>query len=112
MNQIKKMGSLSDIIGMIPGGNKIKEEDIDEKQLVYTEAIIQSMTPKERKKPSIINPSRKRRIAAGCGLRVEDVNRLLKQFEQMQKMFKQLNKKTKRGMPNFPMGMGGNPFGF
>ena len=111
MNQIKKMGSLSQIIGMIPGGNKIKEEDIDEKALVYTEAIIQSMTKKEREKPSIINPSRKKRIAAGCGLKVEDVNRLLKQFEQMQKMMKQLGRKGKRG-PSLPMGMGRNPFGF
>ncbi len=111
MNQIKKMGSLSQIIGMIPGANKIKEEDIDEKALVYTEAIIQSMTKKEREKPSIINPSRKKRIAAGCGLRVEDVNRLLKQFEQMQKMMKQLGRKGKRG-PSLPMGMGRNPFGF
>ncbi|MBE6789009.1 MAG: signal recognition particle protein [Ruminococcaceae bacterium] len=113
MQQIKKMGSLSQIIGMLPGVNKIREEDIDEKQLVYTEAIIQSMTAKERRKPSIINPSRKKRIAAGCGLRVEDVNRLLRQYEQMQKMFKQMNKKGKRSQPNFPMGMGmGNPFGF
>jgi len=112
MNQIKKMGSLSQIIGMLPGGNKIREEDIDEKQLVFTEAIIRSMTPAERQKPSIINPSRKRRIAAGSGLRVEDVNRLLKQYEQMQKMFKQMNKKGKRSMPSFPgMGMK-NPFGF
>ncbi len=111
MNQIKKMGSLSQIIGMIPGGNKVKEEDIDEKALVYTEAIIQSMTKKERQKPSIINPSRKKRIAAGCGLRVEDVNRLLRQFEQMQKMMKRFNKKGKNGMPSLPRGMG-NPFGF
>lgn len=109
MNQIKKMGSLSQIIGMIPGGNKIREEDIDDKALVYTEAIIQSMTKREREKPSIINPSRKKRIAAGCGLRVEDVNRLLRQFEQMQKMMKQMNKKGKR--PSLPMGMG-KPFGF
>ena len=103
MNQIKKMGSLSQIIGMIPGGNKIKEEDIDEKALVYTEAIIQSMTKKEREKPSIINPSRKKRIAAGCGLRVEDVNRLLKQFEQMQKMMKKMP-----GMMGGKRGMMGN----
>ena len=91
INQIKKMGSLSQIIGMLPGGNKVKEEDIDDKALVYTEAIIQSMTKKERQKPSIINPSRKKRIAAGCGLRVEDVNRLLRQFEQMKKMMKQFS---------------------
>ncbi len=112
MSQIKKMGSLSQIIGMLPGGNKINPDDIDDKALLYTEALILSMTPKERKKPSIINPSRKRRIAAGSGLRVEDVNRLLKQFEQMQKMMKQFNKKGKR-MPSLPgMGMGNNPFGF
>ncbi len=110
MNQIKKMGSLSQLVGMLPGGNKIKEGDIDDKALVYTEAIIQSMTKKEREKPSIINPSRKRRIAAGCGMKVEDVNRLLRQFEQMQKMMKQFNKKGKR--PMLPKGMGGNPFGF
>ena len=110
MNQIKKLGSLSKLVCMLPGGNKIREEDIDDKALVYTEAIIQSMTKKEREKPSIINPSRKKRIAAGCGLKVEDVNRLLRQFEQMQKMMKQFTKKGKR--PKLPMGMGGNPFGF
>jgi len=99
MKQIKKMGSLTQLVGMLPGGNKIKEGDIDEKALVYTEAIILSMTKKEREKPSIINPARKRRIAAGSGLRVEDVNRLLRQFEQMQKMMKQINKKGKNGLP-------------
>ena len=112
MNQIKKLGSLSQIIGMLPGGNKVKAEDIDDRALVYTEAIIQSMTPRERKKPSIINPSRKKRIAAGCGMKVEDVNRLLRQFEQMQKMMKQLNKKSKHGSLPFGMGMKNNPFGF
>ncbi|MBQ9936972.1 MAG: signal recognition particle protein [Oscillospiraceae bacterium] len=113
MQQIKKVGSLKQIIGMLPGANKIKDEDIDEKQMVYIEALISSMTKKERQKPSIINPSRKKRIAAGAGLRVEDVNRLLKQYEQMQKMFKQFNKKGKNGMPSMPMGMGmRNPFGF
>ncbi len=99
MKQIKKMGSLTQLVGMLPGGNKIKEGDIDEKALVYTEAIILSMTKKERAKPSIINPARKRRIAAGSGLRVEDVNRVLRQFEQMQKMMKQFNKKGKNGLP-------------
>lgn len=105
--QIKKMGSLKQIIGMLPGvGAQIKDEDIDEKQMSRTEAIITSMTKRERERPDIINPARKRRIAAGSGTRVEDVNRLLKQFEQMKKMMKQIGgKKGKRrmGMPNFPM---------
>lgn len=111
MQQIRKMGSLTQLIGMLPGGNKIREEDIDEKQLGYTEAIIRSMTPRERQKPSIIDASRKRRIAAGCGLRVEDVNRLLRQYEQMRKMMKQMTGKGKRAMPTMPRGMG-SPFGF
>jgi signal recognition particle subunit SRP54 len=89
--QIKSMGSLDQIMGMIPGMNSgaLKDAQIDEKQVARTEAIILSMTPEERAKPDIINASRKRRIAAGCGLRVEEVNRLLKQFEQMRKMMKQ-----------------------
>ena len=88
--QIKKMGSLKSIIGMLPGvGDKLKDIDLDDKQFVRIEAMITSMTPKERAKPSIINPSRKRRIAAGSVTILEEVNRLLKQFEQMQKMMKQ-----------------------
>ena len=106
MQQIKKMGSLKQILGMLPGiGSKIEEMDVDERQLVRIEAMITSMTPAEREKPSIINPSRKRRIAAGSGTRVEDVNRLLKQFGQMKQMMKQLGgfgKKGKRRM-RFPM---------
>ncbi len=90
MRQIKKMGSLRSLLSMMPGGNKIDESQIDEKQVPRTEAIILSMTPSERAKPSIINPARKRRIAAGSGTRVEDVNRLLKQYEQMQKLMKQM----------------------
>ena len=90
MRQIKKMGSLRSLLAMMPGGNKIDEDQIDEKQVPRTEAIILSMTPAERAKPSLINPSRKRRIAAGSGTRVEDVNRLLKQYEQMQKLMKQM----------------------
>ncbi|MDE5564963.1 MAG: signal recognition particle protein, partial [Oscillospiraceae bacterium] len=88
LRQIKKLGPLKSIVGMLPGGDKIKEEDIDERQSDRLEALILSMTPAERAKPSIINPSRKRRIAAGSGTKVEDVNRLLKQFEQMQKLMK------------------------
>ena len=86
MKQIKRMGSMKSIIGMLPGvSEKIKDADIDDSQLGRIEAIITSMTKAERAKPSIINPSRKKRIAAGSGTRVEDVNRLLKQFDQMQK---------------------------
>ena len=106
MQQIKKMGSLKQILGMLPGvGKKLEEVDVDDRQLVRIEAMITSMTPAEREKPSIINPSRKRRIAAGSGTKVEDVNRLLKQFDQMKQMMKQLGgfgKKGRRKM-RFPM---------
>lgn len=107
--QIKKMGSIKSLLSMIPGmESKLKDVDIDDRQMLRVEAIIQSMTPKERSKPDILNGSRKRRIAAGCGLTVEEVNRLIKQYEQMKKMFKQLNGKgnkrnmlrNMRGMPN------------
>lgn len=115
MRQIKKMGPLKQIVSMLPGvGNQLKDVDVDDKQLYRIEAIITSMTAKEREKPAIINPSRKRRIAAGSGTKVEDVNRLLKQFEQMQKMMKMMggkNGKGKRRMmmpPNMP-GMPGMP---
>ncbi|MBR5428820.1 MAG: signal recognition particle protein, partial [Clostridia bacterium] len=116
MQEVRKLGSMKDILGMIPGlGNKIKDADIDESALTKTEAIIRSMTPGERAKPDIINASRKRRIAAGCGMQVEDVNRLLSQYKQMQKMFKQMNSKGSRkmmrrmgGMPGAG-GMGGFP---
>lgn len=92
--QIRRMGSLKDMLGMIPGLNKqIKDVDVDESQFDRIQAIILSMTPGERENPDIINPSRKRRIAAGCGMEVEDVNRLLAQFRQMQKMFKQFGGK-------------------
>ncbi len=104
--QIKKMGSLKSILSMMPGvGNKIKDMDIDDKQMQRVEAIITSMTAKERAKPEILNASRRKRIAAGCGQKVEDVNRLMHQYEQMKKMFKQMNskggkKRFMRGMPN------------
>ena len=114
MEEMQKMGSMKDILSMLPGmGKKIKDVDIDERQLDKTKAIILSMTPKEREKPDIINPSRKRRIAAGCGMQVEDVNRLLSQYKQMQKLFKQFNgksgskKKMRRMMPNMPGGFPG-----
>ena len=103
MEQMKKMGSMKQILGMLPGGlgSQLANVDIDEKQIERTKAIIKSMTMAEREKPKTVNPSRKRRIAKGCGLEVQDVNRLLKQFEQMQKMFKQMSggKGKRRGMP-------------
>ncbi len=93
--QIRKMGSIKDMLGMIPGvGKQIKDVEVDESQFDRIQAIILSMTPGERENPDIINPSRKRRIAAGCGMQVEDVNRLLAQFKQMQKMFKQMGGKN------------------
>ncbi|MBE6854368.1 MAG: signal recognition particle protein, partial [Ruminococcus sp.] len=89
LRQIKKMGSIKNIVSMLPGvGDKIKDEDIDERQFLRIEAMITSMTKAERAKPSIIDPKRKRRIAAGSGTKVEDVNRLLKQYDQMQQMMK------------------------
>ena len=97
MQQVKKMGSMKDILSMLPGvGSKLKGVEVDDRQLDKIQAIISSMTPKERANPDIINPSRKRRIAAGCGMQVEDVNRLLAQFRQMQKMMKQFNSKGMR----------------
>ena len=102
---IKKMGSLKSIMSMIPGmEQKLRNVDVDDKQMYRIEAIIKSMTKKERAKPDIINASRKRRIAAGSGTKVEDVNRLLQQYEQMKKMFKQMN--SKGGKRRFGRGMG------
>jgi len=97
--QVRDMGSIEQLIGMIPGvkPGALKDAQIDEKALGRTEAIILSMTEKERTKPSIINGSRKKRIAAGSGTSVEEVNKLLRQFEQMNKMFKQLGGMTGRG---------------
>jgi signal recognition particle subunit SRP54 len=107
LQQVRKMGSLSDIISMIPGANRLpKDAEIDEGALARTEAIIRSMTPAERAKPSRINGSRRERIANGAGVRVFDVNQVLKQFTQAQKMMKQLGaipgggkKRRFRGMP-------------
>ena len=114
--QIKKMGNIKDLLGMMPGvGNQIKDADIDERAMLRVEAIIKSMTKKEREKPDLLNASRRRRIAAGSGTSVEEVNRLVKQYEQMKKMFKQMNGKKGRkmrmpNMPNMPGGFG--PMGF
>lgn len=109
--QIEKMGNIRSLLNMIPGvAGKVKDEDIDEKKMPHTKAIITSMTKREREKPSIIDAKRKRRIAAGSGTSVEEVNQLLRQFEQMQKMMKQMGfagKGKKRRLPKFPMNMGG-----
>lgn len=98
MENLKKMGSLKDILGMLPGiGSKIRNLEIDEEQLKRNKAIIQSMTPKERRNPEIIKASRKQRIARGSGTTIQDINKLLKQFEQSKEMIKQF-KKNKRGL--------------
>lgn len=113
LQEVKKMGSMKDMLSMLPGvGNKIKDADIDDRMLDKTASIIYSMTEKERTNPDIINPSRKRRIAAGCGMQVEDVNRLLNQYRQMQKMFKQFSGKgSKKKMRNLSRMAGMNGLG-
>ncbi len=110
--QIKSMGSMQDILAHMPGGAGLKNVQLDEKAMGRTEAIILSMTPKERENPNIIGASRKKRIAAGSGVKVEDVNRLLKSFEQMRSMIRQFSgpgagRKMKR-MRGFG-GLGGFP---
>ncbi|MHC1750436.1 MAG: signal recognition particle protein [Cellulosilyticaceae bacterium] len=106
MQQVKKMGPLGDIINMIPGMNKAKLGDvnIDEKQMGHIEAIILSMTKEERNNPTILNMARKKRIAKGSGRDIQEVNRLIKQFEQMQTMMKQFSgmMKGKKGKIKFP----------
>ena len=117
LGQVKKMGPIDQILGMIPGMGsmkKIKDLEIDEKDLVYVEAIISSMTAWERKNPQEINGSRRRRVARGSGTSVQEVNRLLKQFEQTRKMMRQLmdmEKNMKKGKMKNPFGFGKNsPF--
>ena len=90
MNQVKKMGGMTSILGMMPGMSQLKDADIDEKAIDRVEAIILSMTPKERANPSLLNLSRKQRIAKGAGVNISEVNRIVKQFDQMQKMMKQI----------------------
>lgn len=115
MNQMKKLGGLSSVLGMMPGvgGAQLKqiEDAMDEKKMARIEGIIYSMTPAERDNPNLINPSRKRRIAAGAGVDISEVNRLVKQFEQARKMMKQMSgmKKGRRG--GFG-GLGGKMGGF
>ncbi len=112
-DQIRKMGSIQDLLAMIPGiGNKAKDIEVDEKKFDRMKAIIYSMTEKERTNPDIINPSRKKRIAAGSGQSIEEVNRLLSQFRQMQKMFKQFGGKKggkRRRKSSFRMPKGFDP---
>ena len=100
MRQLKKMGNLEQLLGMMPGMNTgaLKNAQIDEKQMDKIEAIILSMTKEERIKPEIINGSRRKRSANGSGTTVEDINKLLKQFDQMKKMMKQLTGKGARRM--------------
>ena len=107
MQQLKKMGPLQNVLGMLPGvGNKLKNVEVDEQAMKKPEAIIQSMTQKERRNPDILNASRRKRIAAGAGVAVSDVNQLMRQFEQMRKMLKQMMG-NKRGLAR---GMRGMPF--
>jgi len=107
LQQIKKMGPLDQLLGMIPGiGAQVKNVKVDDRSLVSIEAIIHSMTVQERKNPNILNGSRRRRIARGSGTSVQDVNRLLNQFGQMKKMLKSINKKPFRGMSKMPFPMG------
>ena len=108
MQQLKKMGPLQNVLGMLPGvGGKLKNAQIDDQAMKKPEAIIRSMTPRERRNPDILNASRRKRIARGAGVEVQDVNALMRQFEQMRKMLKQMmgNKRGlsrgMRGMPPF-----------
>ena len=109
MEQLQNMGDLSQIASMLPGNiaKGFDPSQIDEKQMAHTKAIILSMTPLERENPQILNASRKRRIAAGCGLQVVDVNRLLKSFEMLQQLTKSMTKGKMRGMAGMLGGMGG-----
>ena len=111
MEQMKDMGSMEDILKMIPGmGGKLNGLEIDEKAMGRTKAIIQAMTPKERANPDILNASRRRRIARGSGTAIQDVNKLMNQFEASRKMMKQMTggfKKGKKRRGGFPFGFGG-----
>jgi len=104
LHQVAKMGPLDGLLKMIPGvGRALKDVEVDPKEMKHTEAIILSMTPEERRKPQLISGSRRKRIAAGSGTTVQDVNRLLNQFDQMRKLFKRMGGKTPKGAPQgFP----------
>ena len=97
LDQVRNMGPLDEILNMMPGMNKMKgmkDLKVDDKQIGHVEAIVRSMTPQEKQDPSIMNASRTRRIAKGSGTSVQEVNRLLKQFEEMKKMMKQMSNMT------------------
>jgi signal recognition particle subunit SRP54 len=101
MEQVQKMGPMDDIMKMIPGmanNPALKNFQIDEKQIAHIKAIVLSMTPNEREQPDILNPSRRRRIAAGSGRPVQEVNRMIKQFNQMKKMMSNISKGNLNGM--------------
>jgi signal recognition particle subunit SRP54 len=100
LQQIKKMGNLKDIMAMLPGvGSKIKDLDIDDSAFKGIEALIQSMTPAERRNPELLNNSRKQRIVRGSGRNIQELNKLLTQFAQMKQMMKTMNKMKASGMP-------------
>ncbi|KKB44640.1 signal recognition particle protein [Bacillus thermotolerans] len=112
LGQVRSMGPLDEIIKMLPGANKMKglnNIQVDEKQISHIEAIIQSMTSEEKQHPEIINAGRRKRIAKGSGTSIQEVNRLLKQFEEMKKMMKQMSNMQQKGKKK---GMGGMPFKF
>jgi signal recognition particle subunit SRP54 len=102
LQQLKRMGPLDSVLGMIPGlgGKALKGIQVDDKALVKVEAMVNSMTPKERENPEIIDGSRRRRIAQGSGTTIQDLNKLLKQFGMMQKMLKNINKMSLKKIPN------------
>ena len=102
---LKKMGPMDQLMSMVPGMGKVSQSAVDENALDRVEAIINSMTPEERRKPVIIDGSRRKRISVGSGTTIQDVNRLLRQFESMKKMMKQYGKQGRRSLPGL------NPFG-
>ena len=112
INQIKKMGNMKDLMGMIPGiGKAIKDVDIDDDAFKGIEAMIHSMTPEERQNPKLINGSRRKRIASGSGNSVQELNKLLNQFDQTSKMMKMMGNKQNmakmmKNMPKMPGGLG------
>jgi signal recognition particle subunit SRP54 len=110
LNQIKKMGDIRTLLNMIPGLSKaLKDMPIDDKAFLRVESIIQSMTPKERKMPDLLNHSRKLRIAKGCGRKLEEINAFVKQFNEMRQMMFSMSNGGMPGMPNMGGGMGARP---
>ena len=105
MQQIKKLGPLTQIMSMIPGFSQMAKEipeDVTEKQMTRIEAIIRSMTPQERRNPDVLNARRRQRIAQGSGTTVQDVNELMREFKQMQKLMQQMKSGKGRGLPRIP----------